>query len=96
MSIWKQLSQQGVWKSLDQHDVYISTYVAKKRYIITGTDLINNGIVFVPYGEAPAIPTSPTPTPTPTKSPTPSVTPSPSLTPSISPTPSVTPSKSPS
>ena len=67
MSIWKQLSQQGVWKSLDQHDVYISTYVAKKRYIITGTDLIANGIAFVPYGESP-FPTK-TITPTPSKSP---------------------------
>ena len=64
MSIWKQLSQQGVWKSLDQHDVYLSTYLAKKQYILSGSALIDNGIVFVPYGEAPAVPVSPTPTPT--------------------------------
>ena len=67
----------SIYKKIDNKDGYISTYEANKEYILSGSQLIDNGIVFVPYGEAPLV--QPSPTPTSTVSPTPTTSPSPSV-----------------
>lgn len=85
----------GVWKKLNQQDVTITSYTAKKRYTVAGSSLKEEGIYFVPFGAQPTPTPTPTPTNTPTPTPTPTDTPTPTPTATPTPTPTDTPTATP-
>ena len=89
----------SAWKKLNQQDVTLTSYIAKKPWTIQGSDLIDNGIKVVPWASGSSYLPSPTPiptqTPVPTATPTPSPTPTNTATPSPTPTDTATPTPTP-
>jgi hypothetical protein len=56
----------SAWKKLNQQDVTLTSYIAKKSWAIQGENLFNEGIHLVPWESGSSDFPSPTPTPTPT------------------------------
>ena len=54
----------SIFKKFDIRDVYVSSYEANKEYTSSGASLINDGIVFLPFGFQAFVAPSPSPTPT--------------------------------
>ena len=80
----------SAWKKLNQQDVTLTSYIAKKSWTIQGENLYNEGIHLVPWASGSSYHPDPTPTPTPTPLPTATNTPEPTATPDPTATPEPT------
>jgi hypothetical protein len=86
----------SAWKKLNQQDVTLTSYIAKKSWSIQGENLYNEGIHLVPWASGSSYHPDPTPTPTPTPLPTATNTPVPTATPNPTATPEPTKTSTPS